>query len=110
MSEHVHTEEKDGFKIDLYADPDHDDPTGHFATGDDKADAEIIEKINNGDLTWCVYKVAASKRGIELGADYLGGCCYESHEAFIKSNDYYADMVSNAIFEAKQAIKELCEC
>jgi hypothetical protein len=104
----VHTEEKDGFTIDFYACEEDLNPAGQFASGDDAADAEIISKINNGDLVWFLAKVTASKNGIVLGTDYLGGCCYESYEQFVEQNDYYADMVSQAIIEARNAIKALC--
>lgn len=104
----VHTEEKDGFEIRLYVFPDDDDPTGHFATGDEAADAELVRQIRDGELEWFVAKVTASKEGIELGADHLGGCCYESYEAFWKAGDYYLDMVSEAIEQAKAAIARLC--
>lgn len=108
MKELIHTAQKDGFEIHVYAMPEDISPIGQFASGDDAADQEIIDKINDGTYTWFVAQVTASKEGVELGCDYLGGCCYLSYDDFIKSNDYYADMVDVAITEAKAKLAKLC--
>lgn len=100
--------EQDGFTIHCYALPEDMSPVGHFASGDDKADQEIIDKINDGTYRWFMVKVTASKEGIELGTDYLGGCCYESESEFVKEDDYYSDMRNAAIDEAKTILKKLC--
>ncbi len=100
--------EQDGFKIHLYACPEDISPVGQFNCGDAKLDQEIIDKINDGTYTWFCAKVTASKNGIELGTDYLGGCCYKSEQEFVKQDDYYSDMRKSAIAEAKKAIEELC--
>ena len=54
-------------------------------------------------LTW----VTASKHGVELGFDCLGGCCYESIEDFVKSGDYYDDMKAESISEANKTLLKL---
>ena len=46
-----HTETFEGFEINVYALPEDSDPAGHFASGDDKADAELVRKIRDGDYT-----------------------------------------------------------
>ncbi len=107
-SELIHTEVKEGFTIHCYAQQEDISPIGQFASGDDKADQEIIDKIASGDLTWFCAKVTASKEGIELATDYLGCCCYNSYQEFINHNDYYGDMVKTVITEAKSNIKILC--
>lgn len=99
--------EQDGFKIRLYACPEDCSPVGMFDSGDAALDQEVIDKIEDGTYTWFVAKVTASKNGIELGTDYLGGCCYKSTEEFVKQDDYYSDMRKTAITEAKKAIKGL---
>lgn len=51
-------------------------------------------------------KVSAEKAGIELGTDYLGGCIYNDIDDFYK-DDYFNDMVNNAINEAKKQLPNL---
>jgi len=104
----IHLEEREGFTIHCYAQEEDISPEGHFASGDDAADAEIIRKIANADLAWFCAHVTASKEGIVLGSDYLGACCYKSTQDFITSNDYYADMVEEVIQQAKTTLKKLC--
>jgi hypothetical protein len=55
-----------------------------------------------------IAKVTASKHGIELGTDYLGGCCYDRISEFL-NDPYFSDMVDNVITEAKETIKKLTE-
>lgn len=106
----LHHEIVDGFNIHFYTMPEDMSPIGNFASGDEAADQEIIDKINDGTYTWFIAQVTASKEGIELGCDYLGGCCYNSEEEFYTKykNDYYADMVKTAISEAKAKLAKLC--
>ena len=70
---------------------------------------ETIEQIKAGELVLFIAKVTAEKIGFEFGIDYLGGCIYESEEAFYTKyeNDYFADMVDNAVTEARKCLKEL---
>lgn len=101
--------EQEGFTVRCYALPEDMLPVERFASGDDVADQEIIDKINDGTYAWFMVKVTASKKGIVLGTDYLGGCCYKSEKDFVESDDYYAGMRAEAIAEAKKAIASLCE-
>ena len=103
----VHIEEKDGFTIRFYACEEDSSPDGHFDSGDDEYDQEILDKIADGTYTWFIAKVTASKEGIELADEYLGGCCYDTPMQFVKDNDYYADMVNTVIAEAKNKIAKL---
>lgn len=104
----IHTEERDGFIIDLWCQPEEDDPRGHFASGDDAADQETIDNIESGRWAWFMATVTASKAGVVLGTDYLGGCCYESCQAFVTEDGYYPDMVAAAIDQARAKLAEIC--
>ncbi len=106
----VHSETINGFDIAFYALPEDSSPEGMFSSGDDQADKDLIQKIYNGTYTWFIAKVTASKEGIELGTDYLGGCCYTSEQEFCTTyrNDYYMDMVNTAISKANTNIRKLC--
>jgi hypothetical protein len=104
----IHEETREGFTVRFYACEETDDPRGHFATGSDSDDEETIRKIYDGELTWFCAEVTASKEGVELGADYLGACCYETTKDFVTAGDYYEDMVNTAITEAKSTIAKLC--
>lgn len=94
----IRTEPREGFQIRFYAAPEIDRPEDHFD------DPEIVSKIYNGDFAWFVAKVTASLAGVELGADYLGGCCYDSPEDFTLLSDYYPDMINAAIANAKDTL------
>jgi len=98
--EKIHTDVVDGFDVALYVAPEEDDPADHFE------DAEIVQDIREGRLDWFIAKVSASKHGVELADDYLGACCYESTNAFIK-DAYYIEMVQNVVIDAKAMIKKL---
>lgn len=99
MSKPVHTEIRDGFTIKLYLEEEYEQPDWDFESEEDRAD--VLRRIESGDLLWFCAKVSASKSGIELGTDYLGGCCYESVEQFIALDGYYPDMVNQALAEAR---------
>lgn len=97
----IHTEKKDGFSIAFYA-------CQEFLTPSDALlDDETCRQIDAGQLSWFMAEVTASRDGIELGTDYLGGCCWASPEEFITTPGYYANMVENAIAEANKAIARL---
>lgn len=98
---------KDGFEIHFEA----EEEEGGFL--DDYMEPEDVKRVENRlkrgwDVLFCA-KVSAVKAGIELGTDYLGQCIYKTKEEFYTKykDDYFADMVSNAITEAKQTIKEI---
>ena len=102
----AYTEQYDGFTINTYTTWEDMLPDWDF--GSEEYKQEVIDKINSGDLLWFVAKVTASKNGVELAQDYLGGCCYEYVSDFINEpNGYYADMRSNVIEEATQIITKL---
>jgi hypothetical protein len=102
----IQTEKVDGFDINFYELEEDISPADVFDADDIN---EINEKIENGEYVWFCAKVTASKNGIELADDYLGGCCYNSAEEFCTTykEDYYRDMVETVIKEAKENIKKL---
>ena len=102
--ETIETKKINGFDITFSIAPEDILPDWDFETDADRH--ELLRKIDNGTLLWFVAKVTASKNGIELASDYLGGCCYESTDEFIE-DAYYFDMVQNVITEAIDAIAKL---
>lgn len=109
MTAPIHTETFEGFDIAFYAEPEYDNPADHFASGDDAWDLETIEAIERGKLTWFCAKVTASKAGIELASDYLGGCCYWKESDFIETEGYYGDMRANVVAMARNVLAKLSE-
>jgi hypothetical protein len=107
MYETIHTSTSAGFDIVFSVTHEDNQPDWDFENEEDKQ--ATLDRINNGDLVWFVARVQAFKNGIELGTDYLGGCCYDSYMQFVEASDYYADMVENAVSEARSAIAKLCE-
>lgn len=102
MAQTIHTFTKDGFDIRFAVFPELTHPNDHF---DD--DGETARAIAAGEYEWFVAMVTASKNGVELAEDYLGGCCYETFEAFMEPDGYFDDMVDEAISMARQNIADL---
>lgn len=102
--DHFYSERRDGFDIDVFVAPEGDDPADHF----DDCCADTVEAIREGRLQWFMVKVTASRLGLIIGADYLGGCCYASAREFL-DDDYYDDMVAQAIQGAHETLARLRE-
>ena len=101
--EMIHSETRNGFLIRAYVAPEDMNPNDSF---DDNGEA--AEAIQNGVYEWFMVKVTASKAGVVLASDYLGGCCYARVSDFLSEPDgYYADMVIGVLDEAKDKIAEL---
>ena len=68
---------------------------------------QLARDIDSGKYEYFCAKVSANKSGVELGTDYLGACLYDSIEQFYTEyhDDYFIDMVSSAIDEAKATIE-----
>ena len=94
----VHEEEYKGFKIKLYFLPEYSLPDWDMT---DEEKKELNEQIRDGDLLWFCAKATACLDGVEIADDYLGGCCFESVDDFVKNSGYYDDMKDNVISEAK---------
>ena len=99
----IRTFTRDGFDICFSVAPEQDNPNDHF---DD--DGETARAIANGEFEWFIARVNVSRHGIELGDDYLGGCCYKTFDDFMTDSGYFEDMISGAIAEAETAIRRLC--
>ena len=110
IDEHTH----DGFTIKTYTAPETDDPRDHFLIEGDaqmglnESLYSVVEDIEAGNLAWFQVKVEASKLGYVLGETWLGGCCYQSEEAFL-DGQCWRDMCLDAVTEARNALKELME-
>jgi hypothetical protein len=74
----IRTFETRNFRVSVDAEYDYDVDTSFDETG------ETQRKIDDGDLIafQVVATVTHKPTGAELGTDYLGGCIYESIEAF----------------------------
>jgi hypothetical protein len=101
--EMVHQETRDGFDIVLSFAHENHAPDWDM-TEEEKTD--LFDKIDRGVLLWFMARVEVKKAGITLGADYLGGCCYESVSDFVRGG-YYEDMINEAMREARKTISEL---
>lgn len=80
-----------------------------LASGDDAVDRReedrVINELNSGNVwAWAFVRVIVQWGGF-TGQDGLGGCSYESEEAF-KACPYYADMVAQATKDLKQKIAQ----
>lgn len=102
----IHTEQYKGFDINFYAAYEDMHPRDHFDETEFNIN-ELCQKINDGEYVWFIAKVTASKNGIELADDYLGGCLYENAMQFVKDNDYYFDMCERVVEQAKANIELL---
>lgn len=105
--EFIDGEDYEGFLIRFYACDEHERPQDHFAL-DVETETDIFRRIDSGDLQWFCAKVTASKAGVELAADYLGCCCYESALDFVNERGgYYEDMRAAVVEQAKAKLAEL---
>lgn len=100
----IHEETREGFSVRLYVTPETDDPEGAF---DDNG--ETAAAIRAGEYEWFIARVTASRNGIVLADDYLGGCCYETYQDFVRPDEYYADMRRFVIAEAREILEKLTE-
>lgn len=98
--------ERDGFEIYFEALEDYIQPA-EFEDGYYK---KLCDDIENGSLVLFCAKVTAEKAGVEITADYLGSCIYESEEQFYnEENGYFQDMVNTVLEEAPQNLQGLIE-
>ena len=97
--ETIHTFKTARLTIETAVAPEDFKPDWDFENEQDRQDT--LEKINNGDLLWFQVRVRVLlDHKFEVGADYLGGCCYETTEEFIR-DAYWRDMVHSACSEAR---------
>ena len=105
------------FRVLVEAEADFDLDLSFDESGD------VARKLDNGDLIafQVAVRVFCKATGAKVGADYLGGCIYESIEAFAdhracgkqnrkwekqgkagRCGSYFAGMISEAIAEARK--------
>lgn len=101
----IHNELREGFAIEFYAEAE--DMTLDQMRFDADDIAEIGAQLDSGELVLFCAKVTASKNGIELASEFLGGCIYKDEKDFVNNDCYYGDMVTTVIEAAKQAIADL---
>jgi hypothetical protein len=87
------------FTVELAFGPEDLSPRDCFDEESGLAD-EICDGIEHGLYLWFCARVRVLWQGAEIGADYLGGCCYKSAEEFIRDG-YFRDMVREAVSHAR---------
>jgi hypothetical protein len=107
--EMISEEQIDGFTVRFYAQPEEDDPADHFDTLGVPELQKDVDAINEGRLLWFMVRCVASKAGVDLGHDYLGGCAYSTYADFLTDGGYSADMRRAAVEAAKAKLAELCQ-
>jgi hypothetical protein len=102
---------RDDVEISVEALPEDMHPGDSFGLDDpeeQKIVDNIIERAESNIWAWCCIRVRVTWRG-HAGTAYLGGCSYESKEDFIKQDDYYPDMVDEALADLNRELKALYE-
>lgn len=98
--------ERDGFIICFTAEREEDVTARQYFIQQCGWTAAQFHKI--ADCYWFSAKVSAWRGGVELGAAYLGCCCYETIEEFFAKPDaedmYFKQMMEGAIAEAKRRV------
>jgi hypothetical protein len=106
--EEISRETVDGFDIVFSVAAEDMHPRDSFDMEPEEL-AQLCEDIDRGRYSWFIARVQAFRAGVELAADYLGGCLYDSPADFVKAGDYYADMVDTVKREARETIVKLTE-
>lgn len=76
---------------------------------DRETEAWIEAQLKAGnEWAWCSAHVIVRYQHYE-GDDWLGGCSYESKEAFMQPNGYYGDMINSAIDSIAEEIEKLVD-
>jgi hypothetical protein len=108
------------FTVIVDAEPEEDLDLSFDDTG------EVAAKLNNGDfIAFCAH-ARVLYRGTELAEDYLGGCIYESLDAFMdhrevgkqnaeyerkgesgRCGSYFHDMISTVCAEARKELVKM---
>lgn len=86
------------FRIVVDAIPDDDLDLSGDETG------EVAARLNSGECIAFCARARAYVDGEQIASDYLGGCIYESLEAFREPRGYFADMVRNVVAEARKRL------
>lgn len=70
----------DRFEVVAMITPEREDPAGWFD------DAETVEDIRSGRVSWFGVRISVLLDGCEVGSDFLGGCSYEDPPDFFKEH------------------------
>ena len=100
----LHSEPFQGFEIELFQLPEYEEPDWDFES--DATRQDVINKIEDGTYMWFTAEVVATYNGIELGREYLGGCCYGSTQEFLDGG-YYEDMRAAAVEQATRRLEQM---
>ena len=73
--------------------------------------ADICQRADNGDpWAWFCARVEVTVNvggQIIRGVDTLGGCSYDGPSDFLRGDDYFGDMLQNAVDDAEAQIESL---
>lgn len=100
---------RDDVKIGVECYPEDADVRGNaMVSGDDEADKkaedEIIELLESGEVwAWCCVEVAA-RWGSFSGHNYLG-CCSYRNEGDFREGGYFEQMIQEAIDDLNQQVQ-----
>lgn len=100
-------------KWTVTAETEWEEPEGHFCSGDDKQDAELVKSIKadllaGNEWAWCCIKVTGTYYPLGASA-YLGGCSYKSKEDFMQENGYYQDMQQEVLANLQDQVNQMVE-
>ena len=101
-------EEYKGFEIHLEVLDEDISPDDIYDWESSEEREEFYSKIESGKLLWFCAKVSAYIDNVELASEYLGGCCYNSTDDFLKDG-YYMSMRDEVINNAIEKIKKFKE-
>ena len=106
MKNYIYTFHTKNFRVAVTAIEDPDVDLSWDESG------EVIEKLNSGELQTFAVCVSVSHEGKIVGEAYLGGCIYESPEAFRDNigirkqgpnvGSYFSDMIREACRDARR--------
>ena len=100
--------ERDGFIICFEAEEEEASARRHFIKECKWTEEQYLEIE---DFDWFSAKVSAWRDGEELGAAYLGACCYKAAKEFYTTYNcdggYFPQMADEAIEEAKATLATL---
>jgi hypothetical protein len=103
MNEHITLKKVGNIELRLTAEVEYD-----LDLSWDK-DGKVREGIENGDYDVFCAKVSTLRKGVEIGADYLGECIYRSLQEFADGagpkGDYCRDMMHSALRAAREWAK-----
>lgn len=98
--EKIHTFKTDRLTVETAVAPEDFEPDWDFQSEEERQ--ELFDKINDGYLAWFQVRVRVLlDHKFEIGADYLGGCCYETTDEFLHE-DYWHALVYDACKEARE--------